>query len=206
MKKIEKRQLTSVRLSTHVRMSTLEYKRGNSHCAPEKRTDRSIHSSMSLEESIGNAGAYLKLSASRPSRYLMAELTKVAGKAMANHRASIKPKPRTSRKTILFTIWPSSSATYIDRKVLVSNVNVAHASRPVSRVRHPGTIIFNNIISCRKKSRSNPTDNLSFPPPFPAELLSGDLFWRTLLFLLFLEWDWWLFFGVVGLKRVRMCG
>lgn len=135
----------------------------------------------------GVSGAYLKLSASRPSRYLIAELTKVAGKAMANHRASIKPKPRTSRKTILFTIWPSSSATYTDRKVLANNVSVAHANKPVSRVRHPGTIIFNSIISCRKKSRSNPTDNLCFPPPFPMELLFEELFRRTtVLFLLYL--------------------
>lgn len=166
--------------------------------------DISIHSMW--KEASGVAGAYLKLSASRPSRYLMAELTKVAGKAMANHRASIKPKPRMSRKTILFTIWPSNSATYTDRKVLVNNVNVAHANKLISRVRHPGTIIFNNIINCRKKSRSNPNDNLGFPPPFPMELLSGELFRKAVLFLLRLEWDWWLLFWVDRLRRVRTCG
>lgn len=156
----------------------------------------------------GVSGAYLKLSASRPSRYLMAELTKVAGKAMANHRASIRPKPRTSRKTILFTIWPSSSATQTERKVLASSVNVAHVSRPISRLRHPGTMIFSSTISCRKKSRSSPKDNLCLLAPFPAESeFPGGSFRRTVTSSRScLERDRRSVSGMGRLRRARMCG
>ena len=47
---------------------------------------------------------YLKLRAKRPSKYLIAELTKVAGNAIANHLASIRKNPLTSFRTILLTI------------------------------------------------------------------------------------------------------